>query len=152
MPQVPLDQLTTPTAGLFPEFEHFEVFAGQRPDEPYRWGGVGWGGVGEELPGWRKGLLGGFPTNLVQLELPVSSTLTWPACTDSEAAALPRAASVCLRSSLLQSFEREALLDSNYFFCRQASSATACCATRMVCALARPARHRGILPAAAYGS
>ncbi|PRW56167.1 ATP-dependent RNA helicase mitochondrial [Chlorella sorokiniana] len=56
---VPLDQLTTPTAGLFPEFEHFEVFAGQRPDEPY--------------------------------------------------------------SSLLQSFEREALLDSNYFFCRQES-------------------------------
>lgn len=37
--QVPLDQLVTPTAGLFPEFEHFEVFAGQRPDEPYRWAG-----------------------------------------------------------------------------------------------------------------
>jgi hypothetical protein len=36
--QVPLDQLTTPSAGLFPEFEHFEVFAGQRPDEPYRCG------------------------------------------------------------------------------------------------------------------
>lgn len=56
---VPLDQLVTPTAGLFPEFEHFEVFAGQRPDEPY--------------------------------------------------------------SSLLGAFEREALLDSSYFFCKQDS-------------------------------
>jgi hypothetical protein len=35
-PQAPLEQLVTPKAGLFPEFEHFEVFAGQRPDEPYR--------------------------------------------------------------------------------------------------------------------
>ena len=34
--QVPLDQLSTPAAGLFPEAEHFEVFAGQRPDEAYR--------------------------------------------------------------------------------------------------------------------
>lgn len=50
--QVPLDQLTTPTAGLFPEFEHFEVFAGQRPDEPYRWGG--W-----MLEGWWGGDVGG---------------------------------------------------------------------------------------------
>ncbi|KAL4457773.1 hypothetical protein ABPG75_012638 [Micractinium tetrahymenae] len=32
---VPLDQLTTPSAGLFPEFEHFEVFAGARPEEAY---------------------------------------------------------------------------------------------------------------------
>ena len=97
---------------------------------------MGWGGVGEELPGWRKGLLGGFPTLLVQLELLVSLALTWRACTDSEASALPRAASVSFRSSLLQSFEREALLDSNYFFCRQASSAmlAACCAECMFCA------------------
>lgn len=34
--QVPLGKLTTPSAGLFPEFEHFEVFAGARPDAPYR--------------------------------------------------------------------------------------------------------------------
>jgi ATP-dependent RNA helicase SUPV3L1/SUV3 len=57
--QVPLNQLATPTAGLFPEFEHFEVFAGQRPDDAY--------------------------------------------------------------SSLLEAFEREALLDSSYFFCKQDS-------------------------------
>ncbi|KAL4858025.1 DExH-box ATP-dependent RNA helicase DExH18 [Chlorella vulgaris] len=56
---VPLDQLATPTAGLFPEFEHFEVFAGQRPDDAY--------------------------------------------------------------SSLLEAFEREAMLDSSYFFCKQDS-------------------------------
>lgn len=34
--QVPLEALANPRAGLFPEFEHLEVFAGQRPDEPYR--------------------------------------------------------------------------------------------------------------------
>lgn len=34
--EVPLEQLTTPRGGLFPEFEHLEVFAGQRPDEPFR--------------------------------------------------------------------------------------------------------------------
>lgn len=56
---MPLDQLATPTAGLFPEFEHFEVFAGQRPDDAY--------------------------------------------------------------SSLLEAFEREAMLDSSYFFCKQDS-------------------------------
>lgn len=33
---MPLGQLTTPSAGLFPEFEHFEVFAGARPDAQYR--------------------------------------------------------------------------------------------------------------------
>ncbi|KAL4443033.1 hypothetical protein ABPG77_008524 [Micractinium sp. CCAP 211/92] len=33
--EVPLGQLTTPSAGLFPEFEHFEVFAGARPDAQY---------------------------------------------------------------------------------------------------------------------
>ncbi|PSC71656.1 ATP-dependent RNA helicase mitochondrial [Micractinium conductrix] len=54
---VPLEELSTPTAGLFPEYEHFEVFAGQRPDEPY--------------------------------------------------------------SALLAAFEKEALLDSSYFFCKQ---------------------------------
>lgn len=31
----PLDALLTPKAGLFPEFEHLEVFAGQHPDNSF---------------------------------------------------------------------------------------------------------------------
>ena len=31
-----MEELVTGTAGLFPEYEHLEVFAGARPDEPFR--------------------------------------------------------------------------------------------------------------------
>jgi len=66
--QVPLEQLATPTAGLFPEYEHFEVFAGLRPDESYRWNGVGGNNTCEAGP-WKhlNGHAGGWETSPLAL-------------------------------------------------------------------------------------
>ncbi len=59
--------------------------------------------------------------------VPLSSSLLL-ACLLSRTPSSPKTgpAPPHVRSSLLQSFEREALLDSNYFFCRQASKRCSC--------------------------
>lgn len=111
---MPLEQLTTPSAGLFPEFEHFEVFAGQRPDEPYR--------CGTECYPYARTSVGMLPGML----LPGISVATAPLapspplpCLAAPRPSLCTCPSPC--SSLLTAFEQEALLDSSYFFCKQDS-------------------------------
>jgi ATP-dependent RNA helicase SUPV3L1/SUV3 len=106
----PLEALPAQLAGLFPEYEHLEVFAGQRPDAPFRRVCLAPDYADAHVCRrclWRPGTRGSCLTR-------VRVSCVW-------ASSEPPLVRSLRRRSLLGSFGATALLDSAYFFCKQDS-------------------------------